>query len=119
MFIRKILFGIYTRIVSLLTALFGIPFLFFWALGSRYARKKIDIGLGSEPLINNVYHKRALTKFGYSAETFVASVYYITQEFDIRADRFLNALPAWDPIQYLGNARLLIINAIAWTLNTA
>jgi glycosyltransferase involved in cell wall biosynthesis len=45
-------------------------------------KKPIDVGLGPEPLINNVYHKRALMKYGYSAETFVTSLNFITKEFD-------------------------------------
>jgi glycosyltransferase involved in cell wall biosynthesis len=53
---------------------------------ARYYPKRIDVGLGPEPLINNVYHKKALEKAGYSAQTFVSEVYYITDDFDIRAD---------------------------------
>lgn len=49
---------------------------------SRYYHRKIDVGLGPEPLINNVYHKKALMQHGYSAETFVSNVYFITDEFD-------------------------------------
>jgi hypothetical protein len=49
---------------------------------SRFFPRRIDIGLGPEPLINNVYHKRALEKYGYTAQTFVTSVYFITQDFD-------------------------------------
>ncbi|MBJ6609714.1 MAG: glycosyltransferase [Candidatus Thiothrix moscowensis] len=49
---------------------------------SRYINKKVDIGLGPEPLINNIYHKRALEYYGYSAETFVTHTYFITQDFD-------------------------------------
>ena len=50
---------------------------------SRYSNRKIDVGLGPEPLISNVYHKKALIQQGYSAETFVSEVYFITNEFDI------------------------------------
>lgn len=56
------------------------------AVLSRYRVKRIDIGLGPEPLINNVYHKRALQLYGYTAETFVSHVYFITEDFDIRGD---------------------------------
>ncbi|NIM97529.1 MAG: hypothetical protein GTO24_05420, partial [candidate division Zixibacteria bacterium] len=49
---------------------------------SRFYPRKVDVGLGPEPLINNVYHKKALTRHGYSAETFVSNVYFITNEFD-------------------------------------
>lgn len=74
----------------------ALPFLMIMAIISRFVGKKIDIGLGPEPLINNVYHKKALEHYGYTAETFVADVYYITDQFDIRADRKLFArLPSW------------------------
>lgn len=53
---------------------------------SRLSRRPIDVGLGPEPLINNIYHKRALQLYGYSAETFVDQVYYITSDFDVRGD---------------------------------
>jgi len=53
---------------------------------SRFLNKAIDIGLGPEPLINNVYHKQALERAGFSAQTFVNQVYFITDTFDIRAD---------------------------------
>lgn len=45
--------------------------LFFLALLSRFVKKPVDIGLGPHPLINNVYHKTALERRGYSAETSV------------------------------------------------
>lgn len=44
--------------------------------------RAVDIGLGPEPLINNIYHKKALLRRGYTVETFVTSIYFITQEFD-------------------------------------
>jgi len=40
------------------------------------------VGLGPLPLINNVYHKRALQRYGYTARTFTHTVYFITKEFD-------------------------------------
>lgn len=70
-----------------------LPIVVIAALVSRLVPKKIDVGLGPEPLINNVYHKRALKLFGYTAETFVSSVYYITQEFDVRVDKLFQKLP--------------------------
>lgn len=56
------------------------------ALVSRLSRRPVDVGMGPEPLINNVYHKKALALHGYTAETFVDQVYFITSEFDVRAD---------------------------------
>jgi glycosyltransferase involved in cell wall biosynthesis len=48
-----------------------------------FAKRPIDIGLGPEPLINNLFHKKALEYYGWSAETFVNHVYHITQDFDV------------------------------------
>jgi glycosyltransferase involved in cell wall biosynthesis len=59
------------------------------AVASAVARlwpKRVDVGLGPEPLVNNVYHKRALERHGYTAETFVHTVYFTTDAFDVRAD---------------------------------
>ena len=53
----------------------------------RLTNKPYDIGLGPLPLINNVYHKQALTKYGYKTNTFVYNVYHITAEFDFNADK--------------------------------
>jgi hypothetical protein len=64
-----------------------IPVLIAVIISRNRKHKKIDIGLGPEPLINNIYHKKALTMFGYTAETFVESVYFITSEFDYRGDQ--------------------------------
>jgi hypothetical protein len=58
--------------------------LFFISVYARFRKKRIDVGLGPEPLINNVYHKRALNLYGYSAETFVDAEWHITGEFDVK-----------------------------------
>ncbi len=63
------------------------PGLLLMALVARFVPKRFDVGLGPEPLINNVYHKQALVRYGYRAQTFAFAPYYITAEFDIRADR--------------------------------
>jgi len=60
------------------------PVLILVAGISRLFRRRVDVGLGPEPLVNNVYHKRALAKYGYTAETFVTSLYFITQDFDYK-----------------------------------
>ncbi len=77
-------------IFSVLFIIFFV-FIFPWIvlaiiLIRAFARKKIDIGLGPEPMINNIYHKKALMEYGYSCETFVNNVYFITTEFDYRSD---------------------------------
>ena len=46
------------------------------ALICRYKKKAINVGLGPEPIINNVYLKQALVLFGFSAETFVSYLFY-------------------------------------------
>jgi glycosyltransferase involved in cell wall biosynthesis len=72
------------------------------ALAGRFIKKKVDIGLGPEPLINNVHHKKALERHGYSARTFVRQVYYITDLFDVRADRLIRPpLSYWIRDYYL------------------
>jgi hypothetical protein len=60
----------------------SLPFLIALALLSRLSPRPIDVGLGPQPMIGNVYHKKALVQQGYSAETFVNNVYFITNEFD-------------------------------------
>ncbi len=53
------------------------------AVISRLASRR-GIGLGPEPLINNVHHARALRQQGFAATTFVSHEYYITNRFDVR-----------------------------------
>jgi glycosyltransferase involved in cell wall biosynthesis len=59
-----------------------LPLLLGKAILSRLAGKPRDIGIGPLPLINNIFHKRALEHFGYDVETFAYNPYYITREFD-------------------------------------
>ena len=65
-----------------LVAVAWIPVLILAALFSRILNKRKGIGLGPEPLINNLHHKKALELVGYKAETFVTSTYFITKDFD-------------------------------------
>lgn len=65
-----------------------LPFLCIVILAARHVNKSIDVGLGPFPLINNLYHKRALQLAGYSAETFVSQVWHITNSFDVRFDLY-------------------------------
>ncbi|SCX36171.1 Glycosyltransferase involved in cell wall bisynthesis [Pseudomonas sp. NFACC25] len=64
----------------------ALPFLCVVMLIARRINKSVDVGLGPFPLINNIYHKRALELAGYSAETFVSQVWHITSSFDVRFD---------------------------------
>lgn len=49
---------------------------------ARFLKRKVDVGIGPDPLINNIFHKKALCNKGYTAETFCFSTYYITNDFD-------------------------------------
>ena len=52
------------------------------AVPARFWPKKVDIGIGPEPLINQRGHKAACLKAGYTAETFVTHLFYYTGSFD-------------------------------------
>jgi glycosyltransferase involved in cell wall biosynthesis len=66
------------------------PVLFWIAILCRVRKKSIDVGLGPEPLINNVYHKKVLELYGYRTETFVSDVYFVTNKFDVRGDKIFS-----------------------------
>jgi glycosyltransferase involved in cell wall biosynthesis len=83
--------SLFKWVLAILEVLLIIP-CFVISYLSRYSNRKIDVGLGPEPLINNVYHKKALIQNGYSAETFVSEVYIITDEFDINLNRWRSNL---------------------------
>ncbi len=80
------------RLLNLLFEMSMLPLVLFFVFISRIKSKPIDVGLGPEPMINNVFHKRALQLFGFTAETFVSHVFFITEKFDIRADKKLHGL---------------------------
>ena len=83
--------SLFKWVLAILEVLLIIP-CFVISYLSRYSNRKIDVGLGPEPLISNVYHKKALIQNGYSAETFVSEVYFITNEFDINLSRWRSNL---------------------------
>jgi glycosyltransferase involved in cell wall biosynthesis len=85
---------------------FVVP-VFVIAFVARFAKKTVDIGLGPEPLINNIHHKKALERYGYSARTFVREVYYISNLFDLRADRLIRR-----PFSYLLRDYYLFVHAV-------
>lgn len=60
----------------------SLPWVVLIAIISRCRKKSVNVGLGPQPLINNIYHKRALQLRGFSAETFCVSPYFITDNFD-------------------------------------
>lgn len=101
-------------IFSVLFILFFL-FIFPWIILAiilirAFVRKKIDVGLGPEPMINNIYHKKALTEYGYSCETFVNNVYFITTEFDYRSDlAFYAKIPVLKQFRHI----ILFLRSIA------
>jgi hypothetical protein len=72
---------------------FFVPLLIA-TVAARGARRS-GVGLGPEPLINNVHHAKALRRQGYAAVTFVSHVYYITSRFDVR-------WLSWRPFNHYG-----------------
>lgn len=60
-----------------------LPIIAFFCIIARFVPKRFDIGMGPQPLINNVYWARALRLKGYTVQTFVDEAYHITSEFDI------------------------------------
>ena len=73
------------NILKLILGSFELFYLFpilFFSFLSRFCFRRFDIGLGPIPMINNVYHKRALEAFGYKVETFVSKLFFITDKFD-------------------------------------
>ncbi len=71
-------------IISKMAHIICSPLLLPMCLIARIMPKKIDIGMGPLPLINNVYWAKALRKKGYTVETFVTDCYFITDEFDYK-----------------------------------
>src|SRR3954471_13281273 len=71
------------RLVYLAVALvLFVPVLLATIIARFVPRRRV--GLGPEPLINNVHHAKALRRHGYEATTFVSHVYFITSEVDVR-----------------------------------
>ena len=89
-----------------------LPVLTIIAVCCRWKRKEIDVGLGPEPLVNNVYHKMALEMYGYGAETFVSDVYFITDKFDIRGDQLFRTEFSLmkKPLKYLASLCLFVMS---------
>jgi glycosyltransferase involved in cell wall biosynthesis len=68
-----------------------LPIFIIFALRSRFKKKPIDIGIGPVPLISHPYHKQALQQYGYTVETFVATIWFVTDNFDVRADKIFGS----------------------------
>ncbi len=82
MFLSKTINGV-LKFLTIIFEISMLPFVILFTFLSRLKQKNIDVGLGPIPMINNVYHKKALQQFGYKAETFAISSYFITDKFDI------------------------------------
>lgn len=97
-YVYKILFFMYYKILSYIKRFFYLLkqridlliCIFIAYKTKRNKAKPFDVGIGPIPLINNVYHKRALEKYGYKTNTFSFEPYFITSEFDFFLDRQLN-----------------------------
>lgn len=72
-------------IVAIVAESFLLPVLVTCAAVARLRRasRPFSVGLGPEPLINNIYHKRALETCGYTAETFVYTDNFISSSYDV------------------------------------
>lgn len=86
--VRKFLRIASVPIRGLLDLVMGLPLLLL-CLISRGVQRRIDIGIGPEPIISHTYQKKALERYGYAVQTYVNSVYFITQEFDVRGDKYV------------------------------
>ena len=52
--------AIIIKIIKFIVDLFFLPLVIIFSFIARFKKKSIDVGLGPEPLINNIYHKKAL-----------------------------------------------------------
>ncbi|MBM3676820.1 MAG: glycosyltransferase [Actinobacteria bacterium] len=66
----------------------SLPILLLAVVGARYRDRPYDVGIGPEPIVSHPHHRKALERRGYRTQTFVGSVYFITEEFDVRGDRW-------------------------------
>jgi hypothetical protein len=116
-FKRLLKIGVYTlAYLPIAVILFGLAIL------SRFVVRKMDVGIGPEPLINNVNHCHAMNKFGWKAETFVTHTYFITQNFNFSSARWGIPLVAASYIMFVRSIfRYKILyfyfngGALAWT----
>jgi len=80
---------IYLKLIEFVTIITVLPVLFLWACACRFLSKKIDIGIGPEPMINNAAHSQALRLKGYTSETFTIGTTHITDKFDYNASQII------------------------------
>lgn len=77
------------RLIRLFVNFIFFPIVVLGCLCINIFPKKVDVGIGPLPLINNIYWKKALEKKAYKVETYVNSLYFITDEFDYIFDKNL------------------------------
>ena len=109
---------------SVLAILF-VPFTVLIGLAAAISRllpKKFDVGIGPEPLINNINHRLAMIESGWSTETYVTHTYFITNDFDYSTaqSRFPLVLCSyWAFLRALFRYRILYFyfngGPLAWT----
>ncbi len=88
----------------ILDCVFLLP-LVFLAIFARFWPKQVEIGLGPIPIINSVYHKQALAKFGHKAEIFVDTFWYYTFGYDYAPKLLLSGwLRAFAPYWLMARA---------------
>ena len=100
------------------------PILLLFAILSRFVNRRVGIGLGPEPLINNLYHKKALENYGFRAETFVTQTYFITSDFDkvykfpLRGVySYIRSLFVYECLYLYFNGNLLFKNTLLYKLD--
>lgn len=81
---------------------------------ARFSKKPYDIGLGPEPLVSHIYHKQAFARFGYTVQTFVADVYFITDKFDLRGDQIIPPKYRFPGCKYLIYLYLFAISVLRY-----
>jgi hypothetical protein len=100
-------------LAGLVTTCLAGPPLMIVALAARWRRRPIDLGLGPEPLINNLHFVRAARSVGLRAESYCVSPYHVTSQFDrILGDRPPFGLPCPPPRRLW-----LHIAGFAWSIH--
>lgn len=65
------------------------PILLLTTFWERFSKKTIEIGLGPEPFVSHIYHKKALENLSHTVQMYVNAVYAITDQFDVHTDRWI------------------------------
>ncbi|SCA56229.1 Glycosyltransferase [Candidatus Terasakiella magnetica] len=79
--LKKII-DIFSIFLTYLLCFLSIPIIEVLCRLSKRFDKRFDVGLGPKGIISNIYHKKSLELYNYSAETFCDNGTFITREFD-------------------------------------